>query len=107
MAAGEYTNVGDEGGFAPALRSAGQALDYLIAAIEKAGYRVGEEVALLLDPAASEFYTDDSYAYSGESTTRSPKEHIDYLCRLVDNPGRSRGLDTAHRSDRTPLTARR
>jgi enolase len=83
-AAGENTNVGDEGGFAPALRSAEQALDHIIAAIEKAGYRPGEQVAVFLDPAASEFYTDGSYIYSGESRTRTRAEHIDYLRRLVD-----------------------
>ena len=84
-AAGENTNVGDEGGFAPALRSAEEALDYIISAIEKAGYLPGEQVAVLLDPAASEFYTNGSYGYAGESVTRSPDEHIGYLRQLVDN----------------------
>ena len=55
-AAGHNTNVGDEGGFAPNLPSAEAALDFVLAAIEKAGYRAGEHVALALDPAASEFF---------------------------------------------------
>ena len=81
---GQSTNVGDEGGFAPAFHSAEAALDHLIAAIEKAGYAPAEQVVILLDPAASEFYSDGRYHYAGESTIRSVDEHIDYLRRLVD-----------------------
>ncbi|WP_028932612.1 phosphopyruvate hydratase [Pseudonocardia spinosispora] len=83
-AEGQNTNVGDEGGFAPAFRSAEEALDHITSAVERAGYRAGAEVAVLLDPAASEFYTGGSYVCPGESTTRSPDEHADYLRRLVD-----------------------
>jgi enolase len=83
-AEGESTNVGDEGGFAPTLRSAEEALDHIVTAIEKSGYRPGKDVAVFLDPAASEFYAGGSYHYSGESITRSLDEHIDHLRHLVD-----------------------
>ena len=72
-AAGLNTNVGDEGGFAPNLKSAEAALDFVMQAIEKAGYKAGGDVMLALDPAASEFYKDGAYVYSGEGTTRSPQ----------------------------------
>src|SRR5271170_619883 len=62
-AAGHNTNVGDEGGFAPNLPSAEAALDFVLDAIGKAGYRVGDEVAIVLDPAASEFFKGGAYAY--------------------------------------------
>jgi enolase len=84
-AAGEHTNVGDEGGFAPSLHSAPEALDHIMAAIDATGYRPGEDIAILLDPAASEFYIDGGYHYGGESRIRSVYEHIDYLLRLVDS----------------------
>jgi enolase len=64
--AGYNTNVGDEGGFAPNLASADMALSFIMQAIEAAGYRPGEEVALALDPAASEFYRDGVYDLKGE-----------------------------------------
>jgi enolase len=75
------TGVGDEGGFAPNLGSNQEALDLLMMAIEKAGYKPGEEVALALDVAASEFYKDGKYTYDG--VTHSPAELIDYLDGLV------------------------
>ncbi len=62
---GLLTGVGDEGGFAPNLGSNQEALDLLVAAIEKAGYKPGEQVALALDVAASEFYQDGQYVYDG------------------------------------------
>lgn len=74
--------VGDEGGYAPNLGSNQEALDILIAAIEKAGYKPGEQVALALDVAASEFYKDGNYTYDG--ATHSPTELIDYLAGLVE-----------------------
>ena len=74
--------VGDEGGYAPNLGSNQEALDILIAAIKKAGYKPGEQVALALDVAASEFYKDGNYIYDG--ATHSPGELIDYLASLVD-----------------------
>lgn len=74
--------VGDEGGYAPNLGSNQEALDLLIAAIESAGYKPGEQVSLALDVAASEFYKDGQYTYDG--STRSPGELIDYLAGLTD-----------------------
>lgn len=78
---GQLTGVGDEGGYAPNLGSNQEALDILIAAIEKAGYKPGEQVSLALDVAASEFYRDGQYTYDG--TAHSPAELIDYLAGLV------------------------
>ena len=82
-AAGLNTNVGDEGGFAPNLNSAEAALDLIMQAIEKAGYRPGDEVMLAIDPAASEFFRDGQYVYEGEGTTRSPRQQADYLAGLI------------------------
>ena len=70
-AAGHNTNVGDEGGFAPNLPSAEAALDFVLSAIKQAGYRTGEDVALALDPASSEFFSGGAYQYKGEGKTRS------------------------------------
>ena len=81
--AGLNTNVGDEGGFAPNLKSAEAALDFVMQAIEKAGYKPGGDVMLALDPAASEFYKDGAYVYSGEGKTRSPQRQADYLASLI------------------------
>ena len=67
--AGHNTNVGDEGGFAPDLRSADEALGFLAKAVEAAGYGLGEQVVFALDPAASEFYRDGRYQLSGEGKT--------------------------------------
>ncbi|MBD2439459.1 phosphopyruvate hydratase [Nostoc sp. FACHB-110] len=78
---GLLTGVGDEGGFAPNLESNQVALELLVAAIEKAGYKPGEQVALALDVAASEFYKDGQYVYDGKP--HSPAEFIDYLGQLV------------------------
>lgn len=75
------TGVGDEGGFAPNLESNQVALELLIAAIEKAGYKPGEEVALALDVAASEFYKDGQYVYDGKP--HSPEEFVGYLGQLA------------------------
>ncbi len=83
--AGHNTNVGDEGGFAPNLKSAEAALDFVMAAIEKAGYRAGEDIALALDCAATEFFKDGSYVYEGERKTRDPKAQAKYLAKLVGN----------------------
>lgn len=83
-ARGFSTNVGDEGGFAPQLRSAEEALDFLVRAIEDAGYRPGSDIAVFLDPATSEFYEEGEYRYAGEGVTRSTEEHVDYLAKLVD-----------------------
>ena len=80
---GYNTNVGDEGGFAPNLPSAEAALDFVLGAIEKAGYRVGDDVAIALDPAASEFFKNGAYAYEGEGTTRSIDQQVEYLAALT------------------------
>jgi len=81
--AGHNTNVGDEGGFAPNLPSADAALSFVMRAIEGAGYKPGEDVALALDPAATEFFRDGAYHYEGEGKTRSRGEQVDYLAELV------------------------
>lgn len=78
---GLLTGVGDEGGFAPNLASNQAALELLVAAIESAGYKPGEQVALALDVAASEFYKEGNYIYDGSSHT--PVEFIDYLADLT------------------------
>ena len=81
--AGHNTNVGDEGGFAPNLQSADAALDFVMKAIEKAGYKPGEDVMLALDPAATEFFKDGEYHYEGEGKIRSKREQAKYLADLV------------------------
>ena len=81
--AGHNTNVGDEGGFAPNLPSANAALDFIMSAIVKAGYKPGDDVMLALDPAASEFFKDGKYVYSGEGKTRSVEEQAKYLAKLA------------------------
>ncbi len=70
--AGYNTNVGDEGGFAPNLKSADEALSFIVKAIEKAGYHPGEDVYLALDPASSEFFEDGKYVLKGEGRTLDP-----------------------------------
>ncbi len=82
-AAGHNTNVGDEGGFAPNLPSAEAALDFLMKAIEKAGYKPGDDVMIALDPAATEFFKDGAYVYAGENKTRSIEQQAQYLADLV------------------------
>ena len=81
--AGHNTNVGDEGGFAPNLPSADAALGFVMKAIEKAGYKPGEDVCIALDPAASEFFKNGVYEYEGEGKKRSPLEQAKYLEELV------------------------
>ncbi len=80
--AGHNTNVGDEGGFAPNLASAEAALDFVVAAIEKAGYSVGQDVYLALDCASTEFFRNGNYVYEGEGKVRTPAEQADYLAGL-------------------------
>ncbi|MEP7029558.1 MAG: phosphopyruvate hydratase [Pseudolabrys sp.] len=82
-AAGLNTNVGDEGGFAPNLKSAEASLDFIMQAIEKAGYKPGGDVMLALDCAATEFFKGGAYVYEGEGKTRSPQQQADYLADLV------------------------
>jgi len=80
---GLNTNVGDEGGFAPNLPSADAALDYVMMAVEKAGFRPGDDVVLALDCAATEYYVDDIYDFSGEGIKRTREEKVDYLADLI------------------------
>jgi enolase len=81
--AGHNTNVGDEGGFAPNLPSAEAALDFCLKAIEGAGFKPGDDIALGLDCAASEFFKDGKYVYEGEGVTRSGEEQVEYLAKLA------------------------
>jgi enolase len=81
--AGHNTNVGDEGGFAPNLPSADAALEFVMAAIGKAGYKAGGDVMLALDCAATEFFKDGAYVYGGEKKTRSRSEQAKYLADLA------------------------
>jgi len=81
---GLNTNVGDEGGFAPNLNSAEQALDVIMAAIEAAGYTPGEDVALALDVASTEFFKDGQYVMEGAGVTHDSAGFASYLAELVD-----------------------
>jgi enolase len=79
------TNVGDEGGFAPDLKSNREALDLLMEAIEKAGYTPGEQIAIALDPAASEVYKDGKYHLEAEGKVLSSEEMVAYWKDWADN----------------------
>jgi len=81
--AGHNTNVGDEGGFAPNLPSAEAALDFVMTAIDKAGFKPGKDMFIALDCASTEFFKDGVYDYHGEGKKRSIDEQVDYLARLV------------------------
>ncbi|MBR0993772.1 phosphopyruvate hydratase [Bradyrhizobium japonicum] len=81
--AGHNTNVGDEGGFAPNLPSADAALEFVMNAIGKAGFKAGTDIVLGLDCASTEFFKDGKYVYEGESKTRSISEQARYLADLV------------------------
>jgi enolase len=74
--AGHNTNVGDEGGFAPNLKTADEALAFIMKSIEKAGYRPGEDVYLALDPASTEFFKDGKYVLEGEGKALSPDQMV-------------------------------
>lgn len=84
-AAGHNTNVGDEGGFAPNLSSTREALDFIMQAIESAGYKPGGDVMLALDAAATEFYKDGKYDLAGEGKMLDGSGMARYLADLVDN----------------------
>jgi enolase len=81
--AGHNTNVGDEGGFAPNLPSAEAGLDFVMKAVEQAGYKPGKDVYLALDCAATEFFKNGKYEYEGEGKTRSIQEQVKYLAKLA------------------------
>jgi enolase len=80
---GHVTSVGDEGGFAPNLKSHEEAFDYIIKAIEAAGYKPGPEIALAIDAAASEFFKDGKYVFEGENRTFTSSELVDYYEALT------------------------
>lgn len=80
---GLATAVGDEGGFAPNLASPAEALDFIMASIEAAGYRPGEDVMLALDCAATEYFKDGAYHLEGEGRVLSSAEKVDYLADLA------------------------
>ncbi|MEM6947871.1 MAG: phosphopyruvate hydratase [Pseudomonadota bacterium] len=81
--AGHNTNVGDEGGFAPGLNSTTEALDFIVQAIEAAGYAPGEDVALALDAASTEFFKDGQYVLAGEDKVLDAGGMAEYLADLV------------------------
>ena len=80
---GHNTNVGDEGGFAPNLKSADDALSFVMKSIEAAGYKAGDDVVLALDCASTEFFKNGKYVYEGEGKIRSIDEQAKYLADLV------------------------
>jgi enolase len=82
---GLSTNVGDEGGFAPQLLANKDALNLMLAAIDKAGYEAGRDLFIALDPASSTFYQDGKYVLSREGVTLSPTQMIDYYVKLVSD----------------------
>jgi len=82
---GLATSIGDEGGFAPNLTSNRAALDLILTAIEKAGFKAGDQIGLALDVAATEFYEKDKQGYRFESSSRSSAEMIKYYADLVAN----------------------
>lgn len=81
---GLATGVGDEGGFAPNIASTRDALDFVMASIEKAGFKPGTDIVLALDCAATEFFKDGKYEISGEGLSLSPEAMADYLAALCD-----------------------
>ncbi len=81
--AGHNTNVGDEGGFAPNLATADEALSFIMKSIEKAGYRPGEDVMVALDPASTEFYKNGKYELEGEGKSLDAGGMVDYYAALV------------------------
>ena len=87
---GLSTAVGDEGGFAPDLASTRAALDFIMASIEQAGFKPGDDIALALDCAATEYFADGRYDLAGEEISLTPDEMADYLAKLCkDYPIRS------------------
>jgi len=82
---GLATSVGDEGGFAPNLASTRAALDFIMASVEQAGFKPGEDIVLALDCAATEYYRDGKYEISGEGLSLGGGEMADYLAKLCDD----------------------
>ncbi|MBU3031598.1 phosphopyruvate hydratase [Paracoccus marinaquae] len=83
-AAGLSTGIGDEGGFAPNLSSTRDALDFILKAVEKAGYTPGDDIMLALDCASTEYFKGGKYEMKGEGKSFSPAENVDYLAALCD-----------------------
>jgi enolase len=83
--AGLSTSVGDEGGFAPALNTAREALDFIEKAVNAAGYKLGDDVLFAMDPAASEFFRDGKYEIKGEGKSLTPTEMADYYVALASD----------------------
>jgi enolase len=83
--AGLSTAVGDEGGFAPALNTAREALDFIEKAVSAAGYKLGDDVLLAMDPAASEFFKNGRYELKGEGKSLTPQEMADYYVALASD----------------------
>jgi enolase len=83
--AGLSTSVGDEGGFAPALNTAREALDFIDKAVSAAGYKLGDDVLLAMDPAASEFFHDGRYELKGEGKSLTSEEMVDYYVALASD----------------------
>jgi enolase len=81
---GLTTSVGDEGGFAPRLGTPDDVLAEILAAVEDAGYKPGKDIAISLDVAASEFYSDDRYRMQGGTVVMTSEEMVDYLAQLVE-----------------------
>lgn len=107
-AAGHNTNVGDEGGFAPAVKSSEEALDFIMKSIEAAGYKVGEDIVIALDSAATEFYKDGKYNLAGEGKVLGSDEMVRYyedLCAKYPIVSIEDGLDEDDWDGWTNLTA--
>jgi enolase len=106
--AGLNTNVGDEGGFAPAVKSSNEALDYVMKAVERAGYKAGSDIAIALDSAATEFCKDGKYNLSGEGRILTSDEMVAYYADLCTNypiVSIEDGLDEDDWEGRQALTA--
>ncbi|MBW4983867.1 phosphopyruvate hydratase [Mameliella sp. CS4] len=84
-AAGMSTGLGDEGGFAPELKSTRDALDFILKSIEKAGFKPGEDMYLALDAASTEYFKDGRYEMKGEGLSLTPDENVAYLQALVND----------------------
>jgi enolase 1/2/3 len=84
-AAGYNTGIGDEGGFAPNISSTREALDFILKSIEKAGYSAGDDIALALDCAATEYFKDGKYILAGEGKTLTSEQNVAYIEALVND----------------------
>lgn len=107
-AAGLNTNVGDEGGFAPAVKSSKEALDFIMKSIKAAGYEPGKDIVIALDAASSEFYEDGKYNLKGEGKVLSSDEMVSYyeeLCEAYPIVSIEDGLDEDDWDGWTKLTA--